>query len=564
MSIFRIFLALLVGGIALPFVQAVPPNVVLVMTDDQGYGDLSCHGNKELRTPNLDRLHQQSVRLTNFHVDPTCSPTRSALLTGRYSSRTGVWHTIGGRSLLRRDETTLADLFAAAGYRTGIFGKWHLGDNYPFRAVDRGWHESLVHGGGGIGQTADAWENTYFDDTYLRNGKPQPQRGYCTEVFFDAALKFIETNRERPFVCYLATNAPHSPYRVAPKYAKRFLDLRIRQPRANFYGMIENIDENMGRLLDRLTAWNLDRNTIVIFLTDNGTAAGWNEASGEGFNAGMRGIKGSVYEGGHRVPCFMRWPGQFPAETDVPELTAHIDLLPTLLEACEIKGKSRWPIDGLSLLGRLRNNAKLPQRTLFVHSQRVEHPQKWRQCAVLTPRWRLINGQELYDLVADPGQQTDLAKTQPKVVAELRQEYERWYESISTRFGEYCEIILGSERENPTTLTGHDWHGDVVPWNHESIKKMPIANGFWAVEIAQAGRYRFTLRHMPAPAKFPLEAARAKCRIGDIEVTDKVTPGSTEVSLTAQLQPGKTRLQTWLETDRVSRGAFYVTVERLQ
>jgi arylsulfatase A-like enzyme len=200
--------------------QGKPPNVVLVVTDDQGYGDLGCHGNPILRTPNLDALYRQSVRLTDFHVGPTCAPTRASLMTGRYCNRTGVWHTIMGRSLLRRDEVTMADVFAAGGYRTGIFGKWHLGDNYPFRPQDRGFHEVLVHGGGGVGQTPDTWGNDYFDDTYLHNGTPEKFSGYCTDVWFDGAMRFIEANRDRPFFAYLATNAPHSPYNVSERYSR--------------------------------------------------------------------------------------------------------------------------------------------------------------------------------------------------------------------------------------------------------------------------------------------------------------------------------------------------------
>jgi arylsulfatase A-like enzyme len=541
------------------------PNIVLLMTDDQGYGDLGCHGNKIIRTPNLNSLHRQSVRLTNFHVDPTCSPTRSALMTGRYSSRTGVWHTIMGRSLLRRDETIMADHFVRAGYRTGIFGKWHLGDNYPFRAQDRGWQECLVHGGGGVGQAPDFWGNSYFDDTYFHNGKPAKQKGYCTDVFFSAALRFIEANRDRPFLCYIPTNAPHSPYNVDPKYSKTYRDLGVPDQRARFYGMIENIDENVGQLLARLKEWKLDENTIVVYLTDNGSAAGWNEAKKNGFNAGMRGTKGTVYEGGHRVPCFLRWPGKLVAGRDVSALTAHIDLLPTLLDLCGIEARYRLPIDGRSLRPLLDGKGKWPERTLFVHSQRIEHPEKWRQCAVMTARWRLINGKELYDLRADPGQRTDIADRHPEVVKELRAGYEKWYADISPRFGEYCQIVLGSDKENPALLSAHDWHGEIVPWNHESMKKLPRVNGFWAVEIEKAGTYRFTLRHHPASAGCVLRAVRGRVQVGKVEEVKAVAAGATEVTVELKLAPGKTRLQTWLEEkDNTARGAFYVEVKRVK
>ncbi|MHC4286035.1 MAG: arylsulfatase [Planctomycetota bacterium] len=278
-------------------VKGKRPNVILVITDDQGYGDLGCHGNPVIQTPNLDRLYSQSIRLTDFHVDPTCSPTRSALMTGHYSTRTGVWHTIMGRSLLGKHEVTIADVFSGSEYRTGIFGKWHLGDNYPFRPQDRGFNEVLVHGGGGVGQGPDFWGNDYFDDTYQHNGKFKKFSGYCTDVWFDGAMKFIEANKERPFFCYLTTNAPHGPYNVAEKYKKMYEDNKD-VPNAAFYGMITNIDENMGRLMKKLKAEGLEKDTILIFMTDNGTSAGYRGKQGQikGYNAGMRGTKGSEYD----------------------------------------------------------------------------------------------------------------------------------------------------------------------------------------------------------------------------------------------------------------------------
>ena len=303
------------------------PNIVLVVTDDQGYADLACHGNKYLDTVAMDQLYRQSVRLTNFHVDPTGAPTRAALMTGRYSCRTGVWHTMMGRSLLRRDERTIADVLAAAGYRTAIFGKWHLGDNYPYRAVDRGFHESLVHGGGGIGETPDYWGNTYFNPVLQHNGKPEKSEGYCTDVFFDAAIRFVEENRQQPFFIYLPTNVMHSPYEAPPQYAARYLTMGVQEPLASYYGMITNFDRNMARLLKRLDDLQLATNTVVVFMTDNGT-------TGRGIGVQMRGQKGSAYDGGHCVPCFIRWPARLQGGFDVGQLAAHVDILPTLLGLC--------------------------------------------------------------------------------------------------------------------------------------------------------------------------------------------------------------------------------------
>jgi arylsulfatase A-like enzyme len=319
------------------------PNVVLVMTDDQGYGDLACHGNPIIKTPNLDELHDQSTRLTNFHVGPTCSPTRASLMTGHYCNRTGVWHTVMGRSLLRKDEVTMADVFRAGGYKTGIFGKWHLGDNYPFRPQDRGFDEGLIHKGGGIGNTQDYWGNDYFDDTYFRNGKPEKFEGYCTDVWFAEAMKFIEANKDRPFFCYLPTNAPHGPFLVPEKYAEPYMGKGVK---FRFYGMISNIDENVGRLMSKLKELGIEDNTILIFMTDNGSSGGHLV-----YNAGMRGSKGSEYDGGHRVPFFMRWPGGgIKAGINIDQITAHIDILPTMIEFCGLQAPEDVKFDGTSLM----------------------------------------------------------------------------------------------------------------------------------------------------------------------------------------------------------------------
>jgi arylsulfatase A-like enzyme len=545
--------------------DAARPNVVLVMTDDQGYGDLRCLGNTVIQTPTLDGLHKQSVRLTDFHVDPTCSPTRAALMTGRYSSRTGVWHTIMGRSIMHAAEITLADIFSVGGYRTGIFGKWHLGDNFPYLPQYRGFHETLIHGGGGITQTPDFWGNTYFDDTFLHNGTPQEFTGYCTDVFFTAALDFIETNKDRPFFAYIPTNAPHGPFLVDEKYSRPYKEQGVPSPTAEFWGMITNIDDNMARLLAKLEELGLEENTILIFMTDNGTAAGYRRQGGKtiGFNAGMRGTKGSHYDGGHRVPCFIRWPGKLEGGRDIDKLTAHIDLLPTLAELCNLKTPDHVKFDGKSLVPLLKDSGDWPERTLFVHSQRVEWPEKWRQCAVMTERWRLINGEELYDIGADPGQQKNVAADHAQVVANLRTAYETWWGDTSTRFDEYVRLPLGAPEANPTELTCHDWHAPQaqIPWNQQQVSRSPEANGYWAVEVVRDGKYEFTLRARPAGVDWELPAGTAKVQIGEAVVSGPIAAGMSEVKLTLDLKAGPAKMQTWLdETDGASRGAFFVSV----
>jgi arylsulfatase A-like enzyme len=544
--------------------QNKPPNVVLVITDDQGYGDLSCHGNTVLKTPNLDSLYGESVRLTDFHVSPTCSPTRAALMTGRYCNRTGVWHTVMGRSLLRRDEVTMADVFGASGYRTGIFGKWHLGDNYPFRPQDRGFDDTLVHGGGGIGNTQDYWGNDYFDDTYFRNGKPEKFAGYCTDVWFDEAMKFIEANKDRPFFCYLPTNAPHSPFRVPERYSDPYWGKGVK---ALFCGMIANIDENMGRLMDRLKQLGIEDNTILIFMTDNGT-------SGGRFDAGMRGRKGSEYDGGHRVPCFVRWPaGGMAGGVDVTKLTAHIDLLPTLIELCSLTGPEGVQFDGADITPLLKGKAQsLPDRTVITDSQRVEYPIKWRKSAVMTDRWRLINGEELYDMSVDPGQTTSVADKHPDVVAKLRNEYEAWWAGISTTFTDYCEIIIGSDKENPCKLTSHDWHAH-GPWNQDQVRQGQKRNSYWVVEVDRGGDYEIELRRWPKEAGAAItapvdgeaiSAQKARLKIADFDQTKQIPKDARAVTFKAQLKAGKTRLQTWfIDGEDDSRGAYYVYVKRL-
>ena len=537
------------------------PNVILIVTDDQGYGDVGAHGNRHIETPNLDRLHDESIRLTNFHVNPTCSPTRAALMTGRYASRAGVWHTIMGRSLLPADETTMAEVFAASGYATGIFGKWHLGDNYPFRPQDQGFQEVVVHGGGGIGQTPDFWGNDYYDDRYWHNGESEEFEGYSTDVFFDQALEFIRAHRDEPFFTYLPLNIAHRPWNPPRGYAASYREQGLTGDLAAFYGMITQFDERLGQLRDRLEEWGLAQNTILIFMTDNGTSA-------RGYNAGLRGRKGSVYEGGHRVPFYLHYPaGNLTGGRDVDQLAAHIDVLPTLTELCNLTPPQQLPLDGRSLVPLLGADAERLPRTLFVQSQRIDHPRKGRTYAVMTDRWRLVRGDELYDLSADPDQSKNVAEEYPQVVDSLRRAYEAWWSHLSADFDEYARIVLGAEEANPALLTAHDWHApqDEVPWNQAHIRSTDFCgNGFWAVDVARSGTYVFVLRRRPAAASRPLQANRARISIGGRQKSKAIPPDAEKVSFTLDLHAGPTLLQTWLTGGPCSGGAYYVNVLRLR
>ncbi len=545
------------------------PNVIVIITDDQGYGDVGVHGNEMIRTPHLDRLHAESVRWTNYHVDPTCSPTRSALMTGRYSTRTGVWHTIMGRSLLDPEEETLAEVFRAHGYRTGMFGKWHLGDNYPSRPQDQGFEHVVWHHGGGVGQGPDYWGNDYFDDTYEVNGEWRPFEGYCTDVWFREACAFLEAADERPFFAYLSTNAPHGPFLVPESYANPYLEAGVSPTMANFYGMITNIDENVGRLRAKLEELGLADNTILVFTSDNGTAAGNAPRGGEtgtwsGFNAGMRGKKGSEYEGGHRVPMFVTWPeGAIGGGWDVEGLTAHVDVLPTLAQLCGLKRTGQRALDGISMAASLRRGGEaLPERTLFVHSQRIEHPRPWRKCSVMQGDWRLVNGVELYDLHSDPQQVSDVAAEHPARVSDLRHRYEDWWSSLEPVLGEYVRIGLGGA-ENPVRLMSHDWHtsDQGVPWHQNHVRNGFVVNGPWMVDVERAGTYEVTLYRWPAQLERAMGAIHASVSTGVDSVGQRIETTATKASFRLSLKPGPCELKTTLRReDGTEHGAYFTSV----
>jgi len=350
--------------------ETATPNVIVVITDDQGYGDLACNGNPVLRTPNLDRLHSESLRLVDFHVAPMCTPTRGQLLSGRDCLANGAMNVSSGRTFLRRELPTLADILAASGYRCGQFGKWHLGDNYPYRPQDRGFHEALFYPSSHIGSAADYWNNHYFDDTYQHNGRREKFTGYTTDVFFDEAIRWMQGQAaaKQPFFCYLATATAHGPLFVPERFRRQYEGRELpgvapnqRGSVARFFGMVANIDDNMGRLDEFLRSSALHHNTILIFMTDNGGTAGVPV-----FNAGMRGRKIELYEGGHRVPCFIRWPaGSLRPAADLAELTQVQDLLPTITDLCDVKRPADAKFDGVSLAPLLRGAVdRLPDRTL--------------------------------------------------------------------------------------------------------------------------------------------------------------------------------------------------------
>ena len=572
------------------------PNIVFVITDDQGYGDLACHGNPVIKTPHIDKLYAESTVLTDYHVAPTCSPTRAALLTGHWTNRTGVWHTIQGRSMIRENEITIGQHFEKD-YATAMFGKWHLGDNYPYRPEDRGFEEVYRHGGGGVGQTPDLWDNSYFDGSYFHNGEIVPAKGFCTDVFFHQANEFIKAKAaaKEPFLAYISLNAPHGPLHCPQKYIDLYKDQTPNV--ATFFGMITNIDENVGTTRKLIADLGIADNTIFIFTTDNGTASG-----AKVFNSGMKGKKGSAYDGGHRVPMFIHWPAKgLNKHVKFDTLCHAIDIVPTLMKACEVENTADVKFDGLILNKILdpKIEEKTTDRFIITDSQRVVDPIKWRQSAVMSTQFRLINGKELYDIKADPGQEKNIAKANPEQVAKMRAFYDAWWAELQPTFAQTTEIYLGHPDNPVSTLTAHDWLNTGPPWNQGHIrrgdaydKKKALTQkkheGHWAVKVITDGTYEITLRRWPTEANHPITAGlpdlenvpgssrafrtnkglaipitKATLRLNGTDLETKpVTETDTGITFTTELKKGSHQLAPVFLHDKGEVGAYYVIVTK--
>jgi len=407
------------------------PNIILILTDDQGYGDLGRNGNTEIITPHLDKMYDESLHFEDFHVSPTCAPTRSAIMTGKHEFKNGVTHTIFERERMSLKATTIAQVLKSAGYTTGIFGKWHLGDEDAYQPDKRGFDEVFIHGGGGIGQTfpgscGDAPDNTYFSPAIKHNGIFEKTDGYCTDVFFGQALKWIAAVKgKQPFFAYIPTNAPHVPHQCPEEYLKKCAGNA-------FYGMITNIDDNVGKLLAKLKELDLDDTTLVVFLNDNG-------GTGGGFNAGMRGLKLSASNGGTRAMSLWRWPGRIkPAACH--KLTAHLDFFPTFaqLAGAKVPKEVAKKLEGFSLVPLLENpQTEWPEeRMLFTHVGRWEAgepPRKYGPCSVRWKQYLQVWEKDqwcLYDLKNDPGEQHNIADRHKEVVEKLSRAYDEWWTEV--------------------------------------------------------------------------------------------------------------------------------------
>lgn len=434
-----VILALAAGTSA---AQTSTPNIILVMPDDVGYGDYRCLGNPIMNTPSVDAFMKQSLLFTKFHVSPTCAPTRAALMSGRHEFKNGVTHTIYERERMSLKTYTLPQMLKSVGYTTGIFGKWHLGDEEAYRPESRGFDEVYTHGGGGIGQTypgscGDAPGNTNIDPAIWHNGKWEKTSGYCTDLFFDQAAKWIDGKRsaDQPFFAYISLNAAHSPYVLPKEYYEHYLGKPgVDETIAKFFGMIENIDTNFGRLMKQIDDWGMAENTLVIFLaSDNGGTKGHKI-----YNAGMRGTKGRPYQGGTRVPCFVRWPaGGFPPATECNALSSGMDIFPTLaaLTGAVLPAEAKAQVEGRNLLPLLKDlRSEWPERTLVHHVGRWDKGKseewKYEKCAIQNSRFTLVNNKELYDLDAEPGERTNVTSKHPEVLSQLRADYDKWWADV--------------------------------------------------------------------------------------------------------------------------------------
>lgn len=540
----RRFLSAAAGAAALPFRSYAGerrPNIVLILTDDQGWWDVGFHGNRDIDTPVMDRLASEGVSFSRFYASPVCAPTRASLMTGRYHLRTGVYNTrFGGDTLLAR-ETTMAEILRRRGYRTGIFGKWHLGRYARYSPGNRGFDDVLTFTQGHL-------ERYFHPDQLTCNGRPVDARGYITDILTDSAINFLRANRERPFFLYLPFNVPHSPNIVPPEYLEKYLKRGLSLRDAGIYAMVEQCDWNIGRLLAAIDSERLRDNTIVIFMGDNG-------GTSRHFTAGLRGFKGTAFEGGVRTPFIARWPGRFPAGARIDAMAAHIDLLPTLSEITGAPLPDDRVIDGRSILPLLANGRGDSPHEYIYHIWDRFYPRTDTQCGMSGVRYKLAHNQ-VFDLSVDPGERNDLSASRPELAASMKAEYQRWFNDVTCGMTyEPVPIEVGRPDENPVelqgswahieegrakyTFTGYDW--DIIDnW------KAPGDSASWKIDVVQPGTYEVRVSYGANPdqagGRYRISAAGAS-----LEAVVRPTPDRNvfrqDTAGTLELKKGRTVLE---------------------
>ena len=548
------------------------PNIILIITDDQGYGDIGYNGNPHIKTPNLDLLATNSMRFNNFYVSPVCAPTRSSLLTGRYSLRTGVTDTYNGGAMMSNDETTLAEILKENNYQTGIFGKWHLGDNYPFRPTDQGFHESLIHLSGGIGQVGDftnyyKGNRSYFDPILWHNNEQKKYEGYCSDIFTDEAIKFIEENKSNQFFCYLSFNAPHTPLQVPDKYYDLYKNVdpsviseseKISMTEKNvldakrIYGMVTNIDDNVGKLVSKLKELNIDKNTILIFMTDNGPQQ-------FRYVSNLRGLKSSVYNGGIKVPFYLSYPKIHDVGLDLDNFSAHIDVLPSLLDLCDIETPKNIKIDGKNFL-----NKSTEERSFFSYWTR-KSPELYQNMSLNKGNYKLVGNTnydspierfELFDIDNDPYEMENLIENKKELAIQMKLEMDNIYNELinSKNIKNKPRIIIGSEFENPTYLNRNDASGQRGIWAQNEIF------GFWRIK-ALSGKYNFRFKFN----NLNLTSGEMVIEVGSQVYSKKVEVDDNGYALmeNIHLNEGEFDLTPFFRYERKNIFPFWVEIDRL-
>ena len=548
------------------------PNIILIITDDQGYGDIGYNGNPHIKTPNLDLLATNSMRFNNFYVSPVCAPTRSSLLTGRYSLRTGVTDTYNGGAMMSNDETTLAEILKENNYQTGIFGKWHLGDNYPFRPTDQGFHESLIHLSGGIGQVGDftnyyKGNRSYFDPILWHNNEQKKYEGYCSDIFTDEAIKFIEENKSNQFFCYLSFNAPHTPLQVPDKYYDLYKNVdpsviseseKISMTEKNvldakrIYGMVTNIDDNVGKLVSKLKELNIDKNTILIFMTDNGPQQ-------FRYVSNLRGLKSSVYNGGIKVPFYLSYPKIHDAGLDHDNFSAHIDVLPSLLDLCDIETPKNIKIDGKNFL-----NKSTEERSFFSYWTR-KSPELYQNMSLNKGNYKLVGNTnydspierfELFDIDNDPYEMENLIENKKELAIQMKLEMDNIYNELinSKNIKNKPRIIIGSEFENPTYLNRNDASGQRGIWAQNEIF------GFWRIK-ALSGKYNFRFKFN----NLNLTSGQMVIEVGSQVYSKKVEVDDNGYALmeNIDLNEGEFDLTPFFRYERKNIFPFWVEINKL-
>lgn len=558
------------------------PNVIIILSDDQGYGDFSCHGNPVLQTPALDRLYNQSIRLDNFHVAPLSTPTRGQLMTGLDAMHNKASTVLSGCCMMRRDIVTMPEVFARNGYKTGIFGKWHLGDTYPDRPMDRGFQKCVWFKGWGLLSEAE-FDNDYYRTRYLDSLITRQSEKYCTDLWFEKAMDWMDSmsGKGQPFFTYISLNAAH-----APCYALKedFLTYsgKVNEKTASFFGMIRGIDRNVDRLDKWLEEKGLKENTVVVFMNDNGGTGGI-----QVYNADMRGEKGSVYDGGHRAACFIRWPkGGLGIPRTVHNASEIQDLLPTFMDMFHFRRTSADEFDGVSLMPAILSPEKKAKERLFVVQQDIHfNPVKYNSCVVFDS-WRLVGKEELYDLSKDPGQKNNVAGQYPEILHKMSAFYENWWIGVYKGKGQYMPIVVGSDKENPVILTSADWieAGPNTQWKVAMAKDS--IQGHWILDVKTGGKYRVELSRWPFHLNRALTNAGPLVAVGGTSLAKgrmlsvssgcvtlnnqapveiQSTANATKISTEMDLPEGRNTLNAIFK-DKQGKflcGAYFVRLERI-